>query len=182
MRAARRVLVASPAVAILVAATLAATSDPASSESNPDVHERRGIGWARSGELPAEAVSELATAVALRPASPYGWAAYAEARYRSGTVDARLEAALRFAMELGRNEPPVQEAVAFYGLAIWDEAAPATRDAVERAVAAGMRRDPAAMMRIAERRGRLAIACRHVPPASPAAVNHGTLCMGSEAR
>jgi hypothetical protein len=182
MRRAGRALVALPALAVLAAAAMAASQDPDLAAANPAMHERAGIALARSGGAPQEALSQLRQAVALRPVSPYAWSAYAEGRYRAGLQDATFEAALRHAVALGPNEPAVQESVAFYGLAVWEEAAPDPRAAVEPALAAGMRRDPATLMRIAERRGRLAIACRLVAPASPAADRIGTTCKGSEAR
>ena len=53
--------------------------------------------------------------------------------------------------------------VALYGLAVWEEVAPETRDAIDHMMTNGMRRDPAQMLQIAQRRGRLDVACRHSP-------------------
>ena len=49
------------------------------------------------------------------------------------------------------------------GLAMWDEVRPRHAGAVMAAVGAAMRRNPLEMLQISERRGRLALACTHVP-------------------
>jgi hypothetical protein len=65
--------------------------------------------------------------------------------------------------------------VALYGLAVLDDVRPQTRAAIERMVAAGMKSDPAAMLRIAQRRGRLDVACHHAD-ASRLAEDLSKLC------
>jgi hypothetical protein len=133
-------------------------------------------------EASVEANHHVTRALALRPVWPYSWAALADIRYRSGVADETFELALRRAAELGLNEPPVQAAIAFYGLAVWDEIGSATRTAVESAVAAGMRRDAPEMMQIARRRGRLPVACRYVDATSRIPDNWAQLCKSTEGK
>ena len=129
-----------------------------------------------------QALRHFARAVQLRPSSPYTWAAIADALYRKGDTGPRFEAALRRAAELGPSEPEVQRTVADFGLATWDEIAPATRAAVEAMVTGAMRRDPAEALQIAERRGRLAVACRHLADAPRRAGSEGlSPCRSREA-
>jgi hypothetical protein len=114
-----------------------------------------------------ESFEHFAQAVRLRPVSPYAWASVAEAKYRLGEIDPVFEAALRNAARLGPAEPGVQRVVANYGLAAWSEVSSQTRAAVESLLAAGVRRDPAEMLALAMRRGRLQTACRHLASPSP---------------
>jgi hypothetical protein len=116
-----------------------------------------------SEQVAKESMAALVQALALRPVSPYTWAAHAEALYRSGDTGPLFESSLARAVALGPSEPAVQRSVALYGLAVYDEINAGTRGAVERAVAAGLRRDPWEIMTIAERRGRLDVACRLLP-------------------
>lgn len=131
---------------------------------SPTVHELLGDldAHAEGAEYRQEALVHFMKALELRPSSPYTWADIAELKYRIGDTGHDFEAALVRGAELGPAEPEVQQTVAFLGLAVWDEVAPATRTAIERMVAAGMRRDPEEMLRIAQRRGRLDVACRHL--------------------
>ena len=87
--------------------------------------------------------------------------------YRAGQTGTQFEHALTKAARLGPSEPAVQRIVADYGLAVWDEVGPGTREAVQAVVANGMRRNPKEMLQIAGRRGRLAVACRHIADAPP---------------
>ncbi len=135
---------------------------------DPTVEEMLGRLAARRGAGPEElaaALAHLTRAVELRPTSPYTWAALAETRYRLGDTGKSFEAALRRAARLGPSEAEVQLTVADFGLAVWDEAAPDTRHAVEAMVTSAMKRDPAATLQLAGRRGRLAVACRHLADA-----------------
>jgi polysaccharide biosynthesis protein VpsP len=125
------------------------------------------------------AVAHFTRAIELRPTSPYTWASVAEAKYRKGDTGQSFEAALRRAAQLGPSEAEVQLTVADYGLAIWDEAAPQTRRAVETMVTSAMKRDPAATLQVAERRGRLAVACRHLVDAPRRADPRGLQLCGS---
>jgi len=111
----------------------------------------------------AEAHAHFVDAVAARPTSAYSWSNFATERYAVGDTGQVFEAALRRAASLGPYEPEVQRDVALYGLAVWEEVAPETRDAIDHMMTNGMRRDPAQMLQIAQRRGRLDVACRHLP-------------------
>ena len=135
---------------------------------DPAVRELLGILDVRravvhgSQEYLDEANVHFVEAIAARPTSPYTWTNFATARYAVGDTGPNFEFALQRAAELGPFEPEVQRDVALYGLAVWNEVAPATRRAIDSMVANGMRRDPARMMQIAERRGRLDVACSHL--------------------
>lgn len=110
----------------------------------------------------SESVTHFTSAVALRPTSPYSWANLAAARYQVGDTGRLFELAIRRATELGGNEAEIQRVIGFYGLAVWDEVGDETRQAIDRTVSAGVRRDPTEMLQIAQRRGRLSTACRHL--------------------
>ncbi len=119
---------------------------------------------ARSGFLDA-AVAHYARAVASRPTSPYTWAAIVEALYRKGNTGPRFWMALTRAAELGPQEPEVESVVVDYGLALWSEADSAGRRTVESTISAAMERGSPEILQVAERRGRLAVACRHLAEA-----------------
>jgi hypothetical protein len=133
------------------------------------------------GEL-SEAERQLKAAIETRAGSPYAWASLVEVKYRIGDTGAAFEKALVNASSLGPHEPEVQRVVADYGLAVMDEVGAATRAAIERTVAAGMKRNAPEILQIAARRGRLGVACRHfdgVPrPADP---KWSKLCQSMEA-
>lgn len=133
--------------------------------ASPAAHELLGLLLTRSDdrqEYIEQAGVHFLKAVELRPTSPNTWANFAAVRYRAGDTGQRFESALTRAAQLGPYEPEVQRTVAHYGLAVYDEVAPATRGAIDAMVVAGMKRKPLEMLQIAERRGRLAIACRHL--------------------
>jgi hypothetical protein len=134
--------------------------------NDPAIHELLGLIDARRGErgkfLPDAAV-HFTKAIELRPTSPQTWSDLAAVKYRSGDTGAEFETALNRAVELGMYEPDVQGIVANYGLAVWNEVGPKTRASVDAIVAAAMKRNPLEMLQIAERRGRLDVACRHLP-------------------
>ena len=151
---------------------------------NPYVYELQGLLDARRVDAPeylAQSVVHFTRALELRPTSPYDWANIAAAEYRIGDTGAVFERAIVRAAQLGPSEPAVQRTVADYGLAVWNDVAPGTRDAIERAVANGMRRNPKEMLQIAERRGRLAVACPLLP-AEPRTLDlkWSQLCQGTE--
>jgi cytochrome c-type biogenesis protein CcmH/NrfG len=134
--------------------------------TDPSIEELAGrLAAGRGPQYAGEALAHFRRAVSLRPTSPYAWASIAEALYRKGDTGPIFEAALRRAAQLGPAEPEVQMTVADYGLAVWDEAAPQTRQAVEAMVSGAMKRDPAATLQLAQRRGRLTVACRHLADA-----------------
>jgi cytochrome c-type biogenesis protein CcmH/NrfG len=116
-----------------------------------------------------------------RPTSPYAWASLAETLYRKGDTGAKYELSLRNAIRLGPFEPEVQRAVADLGLATWDESIAETRAAVDTAVANGMRRNAMETLRISERRGRLAIACRHLGTTARMDPEPSQICQRAEA-
>ena len=133
------------------------------------------------GEL-SEAERHLAAAIALRPGSPYAWASLVEVKYRIGDTGAAFEKALVNAARLGPYEPEVQRVVTDYGLAVLDEVGPATRAAIERTVAAAMKRNAPEILQIAARRGRLGVACRHLDGIPrPAASKWTQPCQSMEA-
>ena len=138
-------------------------------DGNPVVLELMGLLAARRFDDYAylrQAPGLLARSLSLRPVSARTWASYAEASYLAGDTSMRFETALVTAARLGPSDPHVQRMLAHYGLAVWDQVAPATRAAVDTAIGAAIRRNPLEMLRIAERRGRLSVACRHVSGAS----------------
>ena len=129
-----------------------------------------------------EAQRQLVAAIEARPGSPYTWANLAVMKYRLGDTGPAFEKSLLNAANLGPYEPEVQQIVADLGLAVYDEVAPATRAAVERMVAAGMKRNAAEILQIAARRGRLDTACRHLDGVPRPAVSKWTqLCESMEA-
>lgn len=153
--------------------------------SNPAINELLGVLHARRVGEPeslALAMGYFLRALEDRPTSPYTWANLLEVQYLLGVTGREFESAIVRAAGLGPAEPEVQRAVALYGLAVWDEVAPATRAAIERMVAAGMRRNPAEILPISARRGRLFLACRHfsaVPQRNDP--QWSKLCQGREA-
>jgi predicted Zn-dependent protease len=132
---------------------------------NPVVQEVLGLLAVRGADatmVEGEAAQRYSRSLALRPVSPNTWANLAEAKYLEGDTSAIFEHALVTASRLGPAEPQVQRLVAHYGLAVRDEVSSSTREAIDRMVAAGMRRNPLEMLQIAHRRGRLDAACRHL--------------------
>jgi cytochrome c-type biogenesis protein CcmH/NrfG len=135
---------------------------------DPNIQELLGALWLHRIDRPEfldEALVHYKRAVELRPTSPYAWADVASTEYRKGDTGREFQAALRRAAELGPAEPEVQRTVADFGLATWDEATPETRRAVEAMVTGAMKRDPAEILQVAGRRGRLGVACRHLADA-----------------
>jgi predicted Zn-dependent protease len=131
--------------------------------SNPVLQEMLGLLSVRGADAAVgEAAQRYARSLAMRPVSPNTWANLAEAKYLEGDTSAIFEHALVTASRLGPAEPQVQRLVAHYGLAVREEVFASTREAIDRMVAAGMRRNPLEMLQIAERRGRLDVACRHL--------------------
>lgn len=132
---------------------------------NSSTHELMGLLAARRFDDFArlqEATGHYVRSLTLRPISPNTWANLAEARYLVGDTAQLFRVAIENAARLGPSEPQSQRVVAHYGLAAFDEMGPPTKRAIEAMVAAGMRRNPAEMLSIAQRRGRLDVACRYV--------------------
>jgi hypothetical protein len=139
----------------------AAALDP----TDPSIHELLGLLKARRldrHDLVQQSTTHFSRALELRPVSPYAWAHLARASYRLGDTGAGFEAALRRSAGMGPAEPQIQQMVADLGLAVYGEASPETRQAVDRMVGFGLRRNPLEMLRISERRGRLDVACRRM--------------------
>jgi len=139
-----------------------------SAPGDPNIEEILGSLDMKRNDRPEfldEALVHYRQAVALRPTSPYSWADIVMAEYRKGATGREIEMPMRNAALLGPAEPEVQRAVIDYGLALWDEERPDTRQAVERTITAAMKRDAAETLQIARRRGRLAVACRHLADA-----------------
>ena len=124
----------------------------------------------------------LSDAIGARPGSGYTWANLVVAKYRVGDTGPTFEKAVINAARLAPFEPEVQRTLVDYGLAVLDEVGPATRAAIERAVAAGMKRNAPEILQIAARRGRLVVACRHLDAIPrPAASKWTQLCQSMEA-
>jgi hypothetical protein len=129
-----------------------------------------------------QAERQLALAIEARPGSGYTWANLAASKYRAGDTGPSFEKAVVNAARLAPFEPEVQRTLADYGLAVLDEVGPATRAAIERAVAAGMKRNAPEILQIAARRGRLGVACRHFDgEPRPAESKWTKLCQSMEA-
>lgn len=129
-----------------------------------------------------EAAVHFRESVELRPMSPYTWANLATADYRLGATHEEFRIALTRAVELGPNEPEVQRTVADLGLAVWAEVDSQMRSTIEGAVERGMKSQPREILQIAERRGRLAVACRHaVGPPRQTDTKWLQLCQSTEA-
>lgn len=144
----------------------------------PIAHELRGhLALAGPRDLgPRTAQRAFATALELRPVAPYTWAGLAQALYRAGEPGSNLEHAIVQAAMLGPSEPRIQRVVADLGLAVWDELTPQGRSAVDRTLAAGIRRNPLELLRISASRGRLGVACRHVVGAAAVVDRSGRYC------
>jgi predicted Zn-dependent protease len=132
--------------------------------NNPSVHEMLGrlsLTGSREGATD-EAIARFTNALLRRPTSPFTWASLAEALYRKGDTGPRFQGALQRAAETGPWEPEVQQTVADYGLAVWNDVSPSTRLAIDRLVANGMVRNAPEILQISARRGRLGVACAHL--------------------
>ena len=152
---------------------------------DPTVNEMLAVGIAAESNDPADLLEvrqHLLKAIEQRPGSGYTWAELAAVKYRLGEIDAGFEKALFNAVRLAPYEPEVQRDVVNYGLAVMDEVQPATRAAIERAIAAGMKRNAAEILQISARRGRLGAACRHLDGVPrPTASKWTQLCQSMEA-
>ena len=144
-------------------------------EGDPTLHEFAAFASTNARLDAAIAKAELERSIVLRPVSPYAWAALEGHRYLAGAPVAELEKPLMNAALLGPSEPAVQRTVADFGLALWKESTPSFRAAVAPVLTAGLRRDPNEFMQIAERRGRLAVACRHFDGSSRKAASKWTI-------
>jgi hypothetical protein len=133
-------------------------NDPTIPELMGVLDVRRSDSWRYAKEID----EHFLRAIELRPSSAYTWAAIAGQRYRAGDTGPGFEKVLLNAAALGPNEPAVQSTVVNFGLAVWDDLSGPARAATEGMLARGMNRNPSEMLQISERRGRLAMACRHL--------------------
>ena len=143
----------------LLEAERLAPGSPAVSESLGVLHARRSS----SREFLIYARDYFAHSLQARPTSPYTWANYAEAKYLLGETGRPFEEALMSAARLGPWEPEVQRLIADLGLAVYHEVKPETRAVIASLVALGMRRNSLEILQISDKRGRLDVACMHVP-------------------
>ena len=149
--------------------------------ANPRVRELMSLLALRDNDV-ADAEAHLRASLQARPGSGYTWANLVVAKYRQGDTGPAFEKAIVNAVSLAPFEPEVQRTVADFGLAVLDEVMPATRAAIERAVAAGMKRKPPEILQIAARRGKLVVACRHLDGVPrPAESKWTQLCQSMEA-
>ena len=133
---------------------------------NPAVFESLGVLHARrssSREFLIYARDYFALSLQMRPTSPYTWANLAEAKYLLGETGPAFEQVLVNAARLGPWEPEVQRLITDLGLAVYSEVKPQTRAAIASVVESGMRRNPLEILQISAKRGRLDVACAHVP-------------------
>jgi hypothetical protein len=132
---------------------------------DPFVREELALMMIRNNNDPqafADAERQMVAAIDARPGSGYSWANLALMKYRQGDTGPAFEKALVNAAALGPYEAEVQQTVADLGLAVLDDVTPETRAAIERMVAAGMKRNAPEILQIAARRGRLGAACPHL--------------------
>lgn len=141
----------------LESAALLSRRDPVPQELMGVLHLSRAV----SPDYAESALEYLRRSLVMRPSSPYTWASVAEARYRMGLTQAPFEAVMLNAWRLGPSEPEVQRMMLDLGLALWDEVTPALQTSVRAALVVAMRRDLRETLQIAERRGRLDMACPH---------------------
>jgi predicted Zn-dependent protease len=133
--------------------------------NNPSLQEMLGrvsLAGSRGEAAADEAMRRFINALEQRPTSPFTWVSLVEALYHKGDTGERFQLALRRAAEIGPWEPEVEQTVANYGLAVWDDVSPSSRSAIERLVANGMVRNAAEILQISARRGRLGVACAHL--------------------
>src|SRR5690242_15102293 len=76
-------------------------------EGDPTLHEMVAFGDANARRDPAGVTAHLKSSIALRPVSPYAWAALEADRYQAGAPVPDLERLLLNAALLGPSEPPV---------------------------------------------------------------------------
>jgi hypothetical protein len=136
---------------------------------DPAAHELLGV--LESGRLDrrdyvTSGLGRLRQSLRMRPASPYGWTNLARSEYAAGNIGAGFEVALLNAAAQGPNESEVRAAVVDLGLATWNEVAAQTRRSIDLMLRNSMKSDAAQTLRVAQRRGRLGLACRHLAGSS----------------
>jgi hypothetical protein len=105
------------------------------------------------------AIDAYAGAVVARPVSGFAWTSLALAKYQAGQIDKELYRAIANAAQLAPWEPPVQLAVTDLGFALWDEMPAALRPVVMQTAANARQHYADKVFGIAERRGRMQLAC-----------------------
>ena len=110
-------------------------------------------------QVQQEAINAFSAAVVARPVSAYAWVNLALSKYQAGQVDAVLYRALDNAARLGPWEPDVQLAVTDLGFALWEDMPRVLRPTVIQTVTNAQQRYADRVFGIAERRGRMVLAC-----------------------
>jgi hypothetical protein len=106
-----------------------------------------------------QSLAKYREAALMRPGSPYVWASIATLKARLDELDYEFYGSLQRADSLGRWEPAVQLAIVDIGLARWRLLPYSPKLLVLGAVERGMRRQEAAVRRIAKASGSLGRLC-----------------------
>jgi hypothetical protein len=177
----RRLLAVTLPLALLIWSGVEALRE---TSNDPNANEEMAVLALRTND-PADvskAERHLVASIQSRPGSGYTWANLLVVKYRQDEIGPTFEKAVVNSMALAPFEPEVQRAVADFGLAVLNDVTPQTRLTIERAVAAGMKRNAPEILQIAARRGRLDAACPHLQATSnPAASKWTQLCQSMEA-
>ncbi|MBE0614419.1 MAG: hypothetical protein IH604_12185 [Burkholderiales bacterium] len=120
----------------------------------------------RVSTIPREALAVTRSAHArfrqallLRPTSPFLWANLALTKLYVNEFDEEMFTALRHADELGPWEPTVQQTIVFVGLAAWQDLDPGLRQAMERSIGRGAKRNTREIFKIVQSYTRLDLVC-----------------------
>ena len=138
--------------------------------SNPNTSEQLGSHYALSvrdvyaaGNVSshwAKARQHYASAVVMRPTSPYSWANLAWTKFHLQQIDAEFYRALDSAIRFGPWEPEVQLVVVDLGFALWEQLPADMRPKILAIARNGQRRFATQIAAVAKQRGRLADVCR----------------------
>jgi len=110
----------------------------------PDVNSDAKKSWLRLG------LSEIKTAITLRPVSPYSWTILLLIKRDLGEFDAEFIHALHQATELGPWEPELLAALADVGLSAWTSMPAAEQALIQQVFVRGIERQGNSMKKIAE--------------------------------
>lgn len=94
-------------------------------------------------------ISEIHTAIALRPVSPYSWTILLLIKRDLGEFDAEFRHALHRAVELGPWEPELLTSLADVGLSAWKEMPAAEQTLIQQVFVRGMERQSNLMRDVA---------------------------------
>lgn len=94
-------------------------------------------------------IAEIRTAIALLPASPYGWTILLLIKRDMGEFDAEFLHALHRSVELGAWEPELLPSLADVGLSAWKEMPAAEQALIQQVFVRGMERQSALMSEVA---------------------------------